>query len=302
MAKNENSTKSEKQKDFGSAKRRAANAAKLKKLANDYKPPVEKEKSAPVQAPVQLNLFEDYETEVAAMPNTIARSALFSPISRGRRKYIDNGFIASRHDVKITYSGLQLDMGDSDVFMQAIRLAAKYKLGIEFQILPYSFLRELGRGGKRQPGKGDLLWLQKSLTRLRKSVLTVETEKLICHPSMVLDYTHDKETGVHHLKLDPRIMSLFRQEQYGLIDWEKRKELNIDLAKWLQTFVTSNKKGPQKISMDKIKKWSGQESQRIDHFKKTLKKAFKELEDLKIIKDFELTDKGQITYYRKKSG
>jgi len=259
----------------------------------------ERENKQAVAAPVQqLDLFSKCDDDSAAMPNTIARSALFAPIARGRRKYIDNEVIASRKDVKITFSGVQLDMGDADVFMQAIRLADQKKLGTEFQILPYGFLSELGRCGKTKPGKGNLVWLQKSFMRLRKGLLIVETKKCIFTPSLILDYTYDKTTGAHYLKLDPRIVALFRKEQYALIDWEKRKKIEVNFSKWLQTYIASNKKGTQRVSIEKLKTWCGKEGMRLDKFKTSLKKALEELEKLKIIKNFNINEKNIITYIR----
>ncbi len=253
--------------------------------------------------PIQLDLFGHCDDDSAAMPNAIARSALFSPIARGRRRFIDNELIASRKDVKITFTGIQLDMGDADVFMQAIRLAAEQgflDLDTEFQILPYGFLKELGRCCKTKPGKGNLLWLQKSFMRLRKGLLIIETNECIFTPSLILDYTYNKTTGTHHLKLDSRIISLFYNEQYGLIDWDKRKNIKkeISLAKWLQTYIASNAKGQQIISIKKIKKWCGKENRQSSKFRNSLKKALKELEKLKIIKNSNIDKKGIVKYIR----
>jgi hypothetical protein len=254
------------------------------------------EQNAPVQKPVQLDLFPDYE-EVGAMPNTIARSALFSPVCRGRRGYVKEEIVASRKDATITFSGLRLDMGDSDVFMQSIRLAAEYDLGVEFQIQPYGFLSAIGRGGKRKPGKTDLEWLQRSLRRLKAGILTVETDKYLVDLSLIDEYAYDKETGVHQIRINPKIVSLFRREQYGLIDWQKRKEIGVDLGKWLQTYVASNT-GPQKIHIEKIREWSGQKDRRLDKFRKTLIKAFERLDELQIVTGFNLDDRGYISYER----
>uniref|UniRef100_UPI0039F7093F plasmid replication initiator TrfA n=1 Tax=Sulfuriferula sp. GW6 TaxID=3345112 RepID=UPI0039F7093F len=68
----------------------------------------------------QLPLWADWER---AMPTSISRSALFAPIGRGRRKRHVDAVIDSRKDVLLTWTGEQLDMGDADVFMQALDLA-----------------------------------------------------------------------------------------------------------------------------------------------------------------------------------
>ncbi len=255
-----------------------------------------KKDHAPVQAPVQLDLFPEFANEMAAMPNTIARSALFAPVCRGRRKYINNGLIVSRHDVKITFLGQQLDMADSDVFLHAIRLASQHNLGTEFQILPYSFLNKLGRKGT---GENNKKWLQRSLGRIKGGNLTIETKRYRVMLSLIDDYTYDKDLETHHLRINPKILSLFAREQYGLIDWDDRKAITMDLGKWLQTYIASNEqKKAHKISISKLKKWSGQEHRRLDHYITTLKKALQQLEDLKMIKDVSVSDKGVLTYTR----
>jgi hypothetical protein len=296
-----NKSKQQKQKKHSRFRDRLKNLAKspeeIKKWEKETKQVV-----APVPMPVPgqtLNLFSKCDDDdSAAMPNTIARSALFAPIARGRRAYVKDEIIASRKDVKIIFSGLQLDIGDADVFMQAVRLADQKKLGTEFQILPYQFLSELGRGGKAKPGKKDLIWLKKAFKRLKNGNITIETNRFEVMLSLIDEYVFDKDTGNHYLRFNPKILALFRKEQYALIDWEKRKKIEVNLSKWLQTYVASNKKGKQKISVEKLKTWCGKEGMRIDKFKTVLKKALKELEKLKIIKDSNINKKDIVTYIR----
>ncbi|MCP3942910.1 MAG: hypothetical protein GY710_15680 [Desulfobacteraceae bacterium] len=260
----------------------------------------EREQKEVAQATEQLDLFPDFSKQVAAMPNTIARSALFAPIARGRRKYHDEVMIASRSDVSIGYSGKQLDMGDSDVFMHAIKLAADHDLGEEFQILPYGFLLALGRGGKRKPGATNKKWLRASFKRLKKGVLTIETGSQEKELSLIDEYTYNKKDGTHYLKISPKILFLFRKQQYGLIDWDKRKAIKkrINLAKWLQTYIASNTKGEQRIGVEKLKRWCGQKDRRTDHFTTALKEALKELERVEIISSGKISKTGILTYTR----
>jgi len=71
----------------------------------------EKENYSPKKDRPQLKLFPEYENGKAAMPNTIARSALFACVHPGLRKMHDSVLIASRKDSTIHYTGKQLDMG-----------------------------------------------------------------------------------------------------------------------------------------------------------------------------------------------
>ena len=60
--------------------------------------------ATPSQDRQQLPLWPDLER---AIPNHLARSSLFAPISRGARKTHDRAEIASREDVKIMFTGKQ---------------------------------------------------------------------------------------------------------------------------------------------------------------------------------------------------
>lgn len=85
----------------------------------------------------QLPLWNELER---AIPNHLARSSLFAPIASGRRKQHDRTEIASRSDVKIMFSGKQLDMADCDVFMHALFETGRFALGEKVYIKRGTFL------------------------------------------------------------------------------------------------------------------------------------------------------------------
>lgn len=251
--------------------------------------------------PVQLDLFPDFDDnkEVGAIPNVIARSALFIPIQRGRRRHIENEIVASRADVTIYYDGYQLDMGDSDVFLQVIRLAEGLNLGEDFRIFPYGFLVEIGRGGKKKKvGETDIDWLHRSIDRLKKGTLTIETAKYKACLSLIDSYVFDKDNKIYSLRINKEIRKLFNDKQFGLHDWEVRKQISFDYSKWLFHYIHSNKKGPQVISLEKIKGWSGQSNRRKDHYRTLVQRALKELEGLGVIADWSISKKDVLSYVR----
>lgn len=229
--------------------------------------------------PIQLDLFPDWQDGNAAMPNTIARSALFAPINRGRRKFINNEQVASRADVSIYYKGDQLDMGDADVFAQTIRLIEKFDLGTDVEILPYGFLRGMGR----PTGGSAKKWLDKSFERLTEGTLKVDTKeyKVILH--LIDEYFYDKVRDKHFVRVNKKVAELFKKERYGLFDWEKRKQIGLGLTKWMQTYIRSNS-GFQRINIEKIQEWCGKKSRQKSKFRADLKAAFTELETLGLVK------------------
>ena len=80
-----------------------------------------------------------------AMPNHIARSSLFAPVARGRRRLHDGTLLQSRGDAEIRFSGKQLDEAQADVWMQAMKVAQCQPLGEAVTINRAEFLREIGR-------------------------------------------------------------------------------------------------------------------------------------------------------------
>ncbi|MFN2357025.1 MAG: hypothetical protein ABR534_04720 [Desulfotignum sp.] len=230
---------------------------------------------------IQLNLFEKCNfDEYAAMPNIIARSALFSPIARGKRKYVKDVVIASRKGVKITFTGETFDMGDSDVFLGIIKIVDQKELGTEVEFQPYSFLKKIGRA----TGKANKGWLQNSIKRLKTGVLAIETKGYYVMLSLIDDYIYDKNTEKHYVKINQKMYSLFKDNQFSLIDFEKRKIMKFDLSKWLQTYLKAST-GKQKISLDKLQLYCNQK-RRKDRFRNDLRKCFEEMKQLKVVKKY----------------
>ncbi|HZW22809.1 plasmid replication initiator TrfA, partial [Noviherbaspirillum sp.] len=64
-----------------------------------------------------------------AMPNHLARSSLFAPVARGRKKLHNEVPIVTRADVVMTYTGEQLDEAQADVALQLLYEARKAPLG-----------------------------------------------------------------------------------------------------------------------------------------------------------------------------
>jgi hypothetical protein len=230
-----------------------------------------------------------FEDELRVLPNHLARSSLFAPIQRGRRERHNKTEIASRNDVRILYSGLQLDEADRDVFLQLLYEARSVPLGKRVHINHARFLKSLGRS----TGKNDYEWLRSTFERFFTSALYVETKRYRVGRSTVRseDWMHlvervsfDEAVGSYYFELDPRIRLLFHNSEYSLIDWEKRMSIQkrIDMAKWLQCLIATSRNPTQKYRIDDIRAWMAS-STPLRMFKPRLIEALKELERLKII-------------------
>jgi hypothetical protein len=242
------------------------------------------------QYQLMLPLYGEAER---AIPNTLARTSLFAPIAAGNRPLYDRELIAGRSDIKIYYTGRQLDMADSDVFMQALAEQKKHPVGNNFFINRGAFLRSMGR----TTGKSDYKWLHESIRRLSLGALEIEagpiriegekegkTRERLFH--LIAGYDLDENVDQYYLRLDPRVIELFKNHQFGLVDWNKRLAITKqrDMAKWLQNYISTHQKGTHRIGLHFLREWMCYSSP-VYKFRAALIKALDELARLEIIKD-----------------
>lgn len=247
--------------------------------------------AAKASAPSQLPLWPEME---AAMPNAIARSALFAPIAKGRRKVHDRARISSREDVEISYTGKQLDIADQDVFYQALQLGRQAHLGDLVRINRADFLRAIGRSD----GKSQYDWLDEVMHRLKSGVLTLNTKRFMGEVSLINYWGRDNVTGEYEMTLDKRIIGMFSGQEYGLIDWKKRLriEKRVDLSKWMQTYIASHARGQHSIGLRYLKEWSSYNSP-LRKFREAMSEALQELERLEIIANAKIRERDKMVCY-----
>ncbi|MGB0849100.1 MAG: plasmid replication initiator TrfA [Thiolinea sp.] len=234
---------------------------------------------------VQLPLWKDLER---AIPNHLARSSLFAPIARGRRKLHDRVELASRRDVRIFYTGKQLDERDRDVFMQALHTAQQHPLGESTVINRAAFLRSIGRKTSGQEYK----MLHESFERLWSGGLIIETKhyQIGNHPKSramhLLDsFDYLPEEGEYQLRIDPRMKMLFSNREFALVCWEKRFQISkqVDMAKWLQCLIATSDNKIQRYALDDLKERM-QYASPMRKFREAIRAAFDELKRLHIVR------------------
>ncbi len=239
----------------------------------------------------QLPLWPELDR---AIPNHLARSSLFAPIAPGRRKQHDRTEIASRSDVRILFSGKQLDMADCDVFMQALFEAHRAPLGEKVFIKRGSFLKATGRS----TGTTDYAWLHESFRRLFMGAIEIEAKGYKIGGNakssalhLISGFDYDAEQDTYYLLFDPRILALFSTKEYALIDWAKRQHLEkrVDMAKWLQNYIATHEAGIHRIGLRLLKSWMDYSSP-MNKFKVALTEALSELERLEIIAGARIED------------
>lgn len=225
-----------------------------------------------------------------AMPNHIARSSLFAPVARGRKRMHKDTVLQSRGDAVIKFWGEQLDEAQADVWMQAMKEAQRQPLGEAVTINRADFLREIGR----QTGNYEYKWLHRTMQALAFAMLVIEVTKDDGKPKlsigktralhMIEGFDYDDEAEAYTLRIDPRWHAMYGNREFALIDWEKRREFgrNQDMAKSLQRLISTSSDVVQRFSLEYLK-GRAQSAGRMRDFRDALEKAMRELERLGII-------------------
>ena len=225
-----------------------------------------------------------------AMPNHIARSSLFAPIARGRKRIHKDTILVSRADAVIKFWGEQLDECQADVWMQAMHEASRRPLGEPVVIKRAEFLRAIGR----QTGNYEYKWLNRTMQTLAFAMLVVEVRARDGKPKlavgknralhMIEGFDFDEEGEAYTLRVDPRWRVMFSNREFALIDWEKRNRFGArqDMAKALQRLAATSDERIQRYALDWLKEkleYTG----RMRDFLDAIARAMRELERLEII-------------------
>lgn len=238
----------------------------------------------------------------SAIPKQMMRSSLFTPISRGRRKYINDMEVATFKEGSVSYTGVQLDQADLDVLLAIIQLLSNFSTSgnvvkmseitdekgrVEYSRIKcssHSFLKLIGRATGRENHK----WLWKSLQRL-----TGELDVVIKghHFAGGILGKRAKEAKSRELMIDINqdFVKLFSDGEFSFIDMKVRLELKGDFTKWLQAFVSTHT-GVSSYSAEKLMDISESSSNSTRHW--ILRQATPAFEQLK--------NHGLIKYYNKK--
>lgn len=253
------------------------------------------------QKPQQMFL-PGIDEAMRAMPNQVARSSLFAPIARGRRKFHQETALVTRADAVMSYTGEQLDEADATLSMQLIFEARNYSLGQSVPLNRAALLRTIGR----TTGRDDYEWLHRRMKALTVATLFIEAKKPDGVTKYRIGYTeafhivqsfrYDENSEIYTFALDPRWSALFGNREFALIDWPKRLQIGRgqDLAKSLQRLVVTSADSVQRYSLDFLKD-RAQYSSPMRKFKEALGAAMHELERLEIIAGgrIEMSTKGK---------
>jgi len=208
-------------------------------------------------------------------PSAILRSALFGIVRRGRRRHLLEESLAAWKGCELRYTGYRLDQADLDVWLHSLQLFRGRDLRDPHWISARQFLKRIGR----KTGKHDYEWLKRSMWRLTDSTVDLELDGWTYTGHLVEAFAWDKDRLQYKLRLNPELADLFA-DQVTHLDWDSRRQLKMDLAKWLDGYVRSHratKAAPHRIGIERLRALCGSELARLRRFRELVRKAMGEL-------------------------
>lgn len=246
---------------------------------------VEKTTHTEVINETKFPFWHDFER---AIPNHLARSSLFAPIARQKKRHLmRDHLLFSRKDANIYFSGEQLDEADCDVWLQILHLVSKTDGNDRLEFIRANFLDSIGRT-KCGP---TYEWLEGSMSRLTLGMITIETNKYSIGRAagcsalhLINGFDHCRDSGHYLVRIDKRIITLFSGKEFTRIDWKKRLQItkHKNMAKFLQRLICTSSDKKQRHSLADLKKLTCYNSQ-DSKFEESILGALKELERLGII-------------------
>jgi hypothetical protein len=226
---------------------------------------------AEVQNAKQLPLWPNF---VRALPNPLARSALFSiSHNSASRAYLKEQKIASINGVSIFYTGEELRQRDEDVFLQLLHFARSTPLGEWVDFTAYGLVKALGWSINSR-SYNDLRSILDRLSATNIIVSFGESGQEGYSGSLVRKFMWRTPEGQKlsqwRVYFEPEIIALFAPASYTHIYWELRLSLP-PLAKWLHSFYSTHE-SPFDYKVKTLHELCGSSS-KLHHYREMLADA-----------------------------
>jgi len=257
--------------------------------ANEHASELDHEHSQPNTASGATMVLPGLSDTARAIPNYIARSGLFAPVRRGWRTYHDDTTFLTGKNILLKGTGKQLTEDHADIWMHAMFLQTTVQTGQAPRVNRADFLRALGR----PTGGSAYEWLHTGMQDLAQFCLRIEAKRadgsikysLGHHPAtrvLPMIGGFDYENGEYQLFIDARWAQIFANQEYTLIDWEKRLSMRYELSKSLQRLIGTSSDPEQRYSLDILKDRAAYTGP-MHKFCAVLERSLLELESLNII-------------------
>ena len=225
--------------------------------------------------------------------NSALRGALFAAIQGKDRRYMEREVLTVQKEMKIRFTGMQLNQSDLDVWEQALHLARRHPLGTRCDFSATGFLKGLGQ----RTGKSQHEWLKYAFARLGSCLVEITHNGKTYFGSLIEGGVRDEYTGQYVLNLNPGLVKIYGAGMWTAMDWEQRLLLRRKpLAQWLQGFYASHA-DPHPMKVETLHQLSGSRTKEKWKFKQNLVKALNELKAIGSILDFEI--KNDLVYVKR---
>jgi hypothetical protein len=221
-------------------------------------------------------------------PSSVLRSALFGVVRRGRRRALEREVLATWEGVTIRYTGWRLDQGDLDVWLAALHLARESQSGCKIPVTSMTCCASWVAA----PAWHDHEWFKGAVARLTACAVEITARRKTFGGSLIEAFVRDDEIGEHVLFLSPQLSELFEDNDYTRIDWETRRSLDMDLAKWLHGYIASHRatqKNPHRIGLARLRTLCGSETEELRFFRRDIREAMQALQAAGVVKAWRIT-------------
>lgn len=252
--------------------------------------------------PIQIPLWDN---STFAVQFDLARSALFTAKSRGKRKYFADEIIPSLSHLTIRYRGEELRQRDFDVYLEILTLARGQHITSESPWTKFnarSLVKELGWTKNNE----SLKELQGIISRLIACNIMVSKKEngfervygysgLLERMAGIVDgeFTSGTDDTVDWgVIINTDIAAQIRPGLYTKVDKNIRKKLS-SLGKWLQSYYSTHSK-PYPIKVETIQELSGATNYTKSQFKYVLKEEMANLQELQFFLSFDISKDGLV--------
>lgn len=207
---------------------------------------------------------------------------------------VKNLQIASFNGHEISFTGLRLNQGDFEVFVQMVRIAADRQ--DHTGLLRFS-VREIIAALGRSYGKLAREAILESFSRLQAGqisiVITRDGRRVYTYKGSFVDkFTYSHEEKTYLLRLNNDLTGLFNIG-FTKLDWQQRLSLTSDLAKWLNGYFASNRSSFFPVRVQRLYELCGSHSQ-IKEFRRSIRIAMQELQRTGCIRSWKIDDQNRV--------
>jgi hypothetical protein len=220
------------------------------------------------------------------IPNDYARSSLFTATNKSqpRKTLMRKKLFHYNEFVSILYTGIELRAEDDEiVWLQILKYGQGIPLGDLFEFYVKDLVRDVGwaKNGRNYDR------VRNCISRLRANdVLALNTKAygksgsvcLIGNYEAVND--EDGKPTTYRTWLDPNLIVLFAGSAFTSHIWEIYRNLS-PVARRLADYIESHKH-PYPLDLEKFQQMCGSQDSSISGWRRTVKKACAELQDVKI--------------------